>query len=1243
MLSIIALLGISRLSFGQASRYDWTVSTINQSAPQPGGMYPVLNIPGSAVQICNSPANAVPCTNYAVTYEDAAQSATCSAPTQLTRPGTNVCVAGADAQGGFGLWIASGNYQYTVTTTYGSFGPYDFSVGGVGGAANPAGPAFAVNFANSAVTQFQGDPSITINPTTHNLAIQGFNALTTLTGQAQVNTVTVSEEGGVADAVQVTDLTCTGGSTTVTTTASAPFTGSAGKAIVLPPGCGTPLTAFRNFFNALVPMSFATTIVSGSGNTATLATAPPVITGSLTSVSYVSGLTVTGTAAGSCPLTAFNNGSTATGLLEIAAGFPSTISGVVITSIGSGATSPPTTATIGSCSGGVTVSGTPVFTSSLGASAVTGWAAIGTDNTAAVQACVNAANPNGRCTINNGKSFLMSSSGNMNMSVGSGETIDGTGTLIYAPQSSVPVSELTNALIFQVISTITGANCASTGAAVCQIAAAIPAGQNFFTATSASDAASLIPGQWIMIQETDSVERDVFYFDWAQVLSVSGTQVNLMSPTRMSWPDTHTWVPPGTFGGLGWRRVTALNEHAALRDFNLIVPALASGGQEIAPVYTIGAKDFHINNWHCTAAETSCMEEEYDKGDVFTDNTENHGAPDEYSKATDGFYEHNIYDHPSLPINGNLSACQQWSGGGIELDLALGFFTFSNNSFPNLCSGGIAAFFGVHDGIISGNKVGWINAGSGSEAVGLSFDGGYNNFAQGNTFAGADGSMSNIVSSGNSGGNPGVMSDSNDVRNQRACLVQGASNCFQGTQYRMVGTLNTDIYDYQTPGGNSYNHPYMQNFLAGAAFGSTTFVLNTQFTLLGNSTSGLGHTIGSPTTIQDWEGSLFSSGGTVSAFNAIQVSGGNWYTNDASFATSAITENPTGLSYYSAAAGTCSSNSASPSTFGACFGTTPRFTVAAATGVATFSGAIQAGSLINLNGTANPLDLNGSPGTSGQVLTSQGPGATPIWAAAGSGSGVTSIDTLTGAFTFTGPGVSHTGNAYTFSGTGSGVTSVALTTPSWLTVAGSPITSSGTLAITGTSEAANLFLASPNGSAGAMAPRAIVAGDIPTLNQSTSGNAATATALAATPSQCSGSQFSTGIAASGNANCATPAGAVASVTNSDSSLTITPTTGAVVASLNTAHANSWSGAQTFTGSGIPIATGTTSNTDLAGFITLSGGTGTYSFTATHVTNPVCTATDTTAVAAVQAVATTTVLTVNGTGTDVIAYTCIGRT
>ena len=68
----------------------------------------------------------------------------------------------------------------------------------------------------------------------------------------------------------------------------------------------------------------------------------------------------------------------------------------------------------------------------------------------------------------------------------------------------------------------------------------------------------------------------------------------------------------------------------------------------------------------------------------------------------------------------------------------------------------------------------------------------------------------------------------------------------------------------------------------------------------------------------------------------------------------------------------------------------------------------------------------------------------------------------------------------------------------------------------------------------------LVSGDIPNNAANTSGNAATATALAATPTQCSGSNFSTGIAANGNANCsATPAAPVTSVFGRTGAVTAT--------------------------------------------------------------------------------------------------------
>ncbi|MFZ1905224.1 MAG: hypothetical protein WAU56_07515 [Steroidobacteraceae bacterium] len=110
-------------------------------------------------------------------------------------------------------------------------------------------------------------------------------------------------------------------------------------------------------------------------------------------------------------------------------------------------------------------------------------------------------------------------------------------------------------------------------------------------------------------------------------------------------------------------------------------------------------------------------------------------------------------------------------------------------------------------------------------------------------------------------------------------------------------------------------------------------------------------------------------------------------------------------------------------------------------------------------------------------------------------------------------------------GTGGGVTSVGASVPNWLSVSGSPVTTSGTLAITSATEPANYVLAAPDGTSGPLAPRALVGADIPTLNQSTTGNAATATALAATPSVCGSGQAAQGVVANGNATgCFTPSG-----------------------------------------------------------------------------------------------------------------------
>lgn len=81
-------------------------------------------------------------------------------------------------------------------------------------------------------------------------------------------------------------------------------------------------------------------------------------------------------------------------------------------------------------------------------------------------------------------------------------------------------------------------------------------------------------------------------------------------------------------------------------------------------------------------------------------------------------------------------------------------------------------------------------------------------------------------------------------------------------------------------------------------------------------------------------------------------------------------------------------------------------------------------------------------------------------------------------------------------GTGT-VTSVGLSLPAIFTVSGSPVTTTGTLTAALASQTANYFFAAPNGSAGAPTFRAIVAADVPTLNQNTTGTASNVTGIVA--------------------------------------------------------------------------------------------------------------------------------------------------
>lgn len=165
---------------------------------------------------------------------------------------------------------------------------------------------------------------------------------------------------------------------------------------------------------------------------------------------------------------------------------------------------------------------------------------------------------------------------------------------------------------------------------------------------------------------------------------------------------------------------------------------------------------------------------------------------------------------------------------------------------------------------------------------------------------------------------------------------------------------------------------------------------------------------------------------------------------------------------------------------------------------------------------------------------------------------------------------------------GSGtITSVAASVPSFLSLSGSPITTSGTLAITLQTQVQKTFFAGPTSGADA-APtfRAIAAADVPTLNQNTTGSSASAT-LASTV---------TVLQELSDATCF-----LAFVTASSGSLGIKTNVGLVFNSLTgalsfegTVESAGFTGPLTGNASTANLANTVTTNANLTGIVTSTG-------------------------------------------------------
>lgn len=364
-----------------------------------------------------------------------------------------------------------------------------------------------------------------------------------------------------------------------------------------------------------------------------------------------------------------------------------------------------------------------------------------TDDTAAIQAALSAATSGGTVFLPQGTYKTTSTLVPLSNTVVAGA---GAGTIIKFV-ASAPFVGGVNDRAFHTSSQLSSRRQMAAGA--------IAVGATTFTANSAADTADLVQGDWVLIAETDSGAGDIVIIDWVQVKSVSTVTVTVQSPFRKAFPNSRAY---SSTSGLAFIRVTSLKENITFRDFRINQPA----SSQTNPSLSIGAvRNTLISNVIIDNASGQSFYAYKAQGLKIIHSTQL-GANQSTSEIG-ACVDVSLLGNNFGEIGTSQDSYAQANTSALSIDLGTAFFSVIGNLFTNGGNVMMTMYYGVSDGVVSGNvfsytRDGGIGSGSGLAALGAQRVTISNNTLNGGTSGGTGilvqdtGTLNvNITSSGN--------------------------------------------------------------------------------------------------------------------------------------------------------------------------------------------------------------------------------------------------------------------------------------------------------------------------------------------------------------------------------------------------------------------------------------------------------------------------------------------------------------